>query len=680
MRHAAKHQLQPSFEEGNAASRLAAFISEMKALQVYPGVTWDNVEWDITASDKTARGHLASKKQLIFAEHSSTHTRQGVIPLSKRVALVASFSDLVKACIARRYADRGMGPGVQRVFLRAARYLYGALALPARRDPTLISRGHFVAAEAAVLEREAKSSAYRVSVFLDELARMLDRRGVCRAPLNFRASIPRGRDEFDRTTATFAERTENLPSRDLIEALATVANDPRVSQEPFDLLRIRIVELLIIGGFRIGEALTMPADVLVREPMLDELGNRKRNAVTGELLERIGIRYWPEKAGEPIPKWVPTIANAQVLRAVRDIDDLCRPARENASWLECHPNQIKLEIDNDKEFSTAQAASILGLGGYGAFQSWLRGNARGGHALLRRTGDRYSISGANLKCAIAQDRFTKPMLVKPNGRQQSLGESLIVCFLNAGHSGRAVNRFITNPMTWDQIASFISGRPGKAPIRSIFERYDLTDESGAPYRVRTHDFRRLLNTVAQRGGLTQAEIALWMGRRRVEDNAAYDLRSSVEMAAEMRQLVEKNEVYGTIADQVRALPETEREAFLNSRLTMLHTTPLGQCGSNIAENPCATAVSCLGGCGHYLRRKGDERSRVALLRIECETLDALERAEALSIKGNAINWIRGHETVLKHARAALAIDTDFQITDGELRHVNPGGPIIGKPL
>jgi hypothetical protein len=558
--------------------------------------------------------------------------------------------------------------------------VYGALPLPARRDPTLISRGHFVAAEAAVLEREAKSSAYRVSVLLDEFARMLDRHGLCRAPLNFRASIPRGRDEFERTTATFEKRTKNLPSKELIEALATVANDPRVSEEPFDLLRIRIVELLILGAFRIGEALTLPADLLVRDPISDENGHQKKDAETGRPLERIGIRYWPEKGGEPIPKWFPTIANPQVLRAIKDIDDLCRPARENARWLEAHPNNVNLLIDDNEKLTTDEAANILGLSGSGALQSWVRWKARGGSALLQRKYGRIYISGANLKFAIAQDRYTKPMLTKPNGRRQYLSESLIVCFQNSGHPGRSLNRFITVPMTWGQIASFISGRPGKAPIKSIFERFGLTDESGAPYRVRTHDFRRLLNTIAQRGGLTQAEIALWMGRRRVDDNAAYDLRTSVEMAAEMRQLVEKNQVYGTIADQVRALPETEREAFLSSRLTMLHTTPLGQCGSNIAENPCQTAVSCLGGCGHYLRRKGDEASRLALLRIKRETLDALERAKALASKANAANWIRGHETVLKNVAAALAIDDDTQIAEGELRHVNPGGPIIGKPL
>ncbi|MGB8204314.1 MAG: hypothetical protein WCE83_06530 [Candidatus Baltobacteraceae bacterium] len=482
-------------------------------------------------------------------------------------------------------------------------------------------------------------------------------------------------------SATFEKRTENLPSKDLLEALATIANDAMLKEEPFDLLRMRIVELLVVGGFRIGEALTLPTSPLIREPVLDEAGAPKLDAATGVPLERIGIRYWPEKGGQPVPKWVPTAANPLVLRAVNEIDDVCKPARDNAIWLDAHPGQVDLPLVDTEKFTKAEAAEMLGLQGKGALQAWVRGKGRGGSALLERAGSRCLITGANLKFALAQDRYNKPMLVRSNGRRQSLGESLIVQYMHAGHRQRSVNRFISVPVTWAQIASFLAGKHcGSEHIDSVFERFGLADESGRPYRVKTHDFRRLLNTIAQRGGLTQAEIALWMGRRRVEDNTAYDLRTSVEMAAEMRQLVEKNQVYGIISDQVRALPEVERESFLKDRLTMVHVTHLGRCASNIAENPCATAVSCLGGCGHYLRRKGDAKSRVALQRIEREAAEQLERAKALSNKGNAANWVLTHETVLKNARAALAIDDDPQVADGELRHVNPGGSILGKPL
>jgi hypothetical protein len=187
---------------------------------------------------------------------------------------------------------------------------------------------------------------------------------------------------------------------------------------------------------------------------------------------------------------------------------------------------------------------------------------------------------------------------------------------------------------------------------------------------------------AQRGGLTQTEIAQWMGRRRISDNAAYDLRTPSEMAAQMRGLVSKNEVYGIIADQVRALPEAERETFLEARLAMSHTTAHGHCASNIAEAPCAIAMSCLGGCRQYMRRKGDVKSRESLLRIQRETLIALSNSrEAMAAgKFNAENWVRAQEIILKTTRAALAIDDEPTTNLGELRHVSPDGRLCGEPL
>lgn len=59
------------------------------------------------------------------------------------------------------------------------------------------------------------------------------------------------------------------------------------------------------------------------------------------------------------------------------------------------------------------------------------------------------------------------------------------------------------------------------------------DEDGGDLHIRSHDFRRLLNTIGQRGGLSQLEVATWMGRRYTSDNANYDYWTSSEMAEEM---------------------------------------------------------------------------------------------------------------------------------------------------
>jgi hypothetical protein len=471
---------------------------------------------------------------------------------------------------------------------------------------------------------------------------------------------------------------KGLPTTDVLNALAAISNDPDIEKQPFDLLRVRIAEILVVCGFRIGEALTLPADTLVREPVLDEAGDSRRGAFTGQLVERIGLRYWPEKGGQPIIKWIPTIANPLVLRALCDIERICKPARDNARWLEAHPGDVNLDVLPDERVSLSRATELVGLGKK-SFRSWINSRNRGGRRVTVGKGAGANILGSHLRAAIASDRYDRPVLTREDGRRQSLAESLIVIFWNESSVNRATNRFISMPVIWGHMNEFLCGKTG---IPSVFERHGYLDDDGRPYRIRTHDFRRLLNMIAQRGGLSQTEIAQWMGRRRVSDNAAYDLRTPTEMAVEMRDLVGKNEVYGVIADQVKALPEAERGPFLEARLAMIHTTPHGQCASNIAESPCATAMSCLGGCRQYLRRKGDAKSRQSLLRIERETLISLSNARAAMSAGkfNAENWVKAQETILKTTRAALAIDDDPTTNIEDIRHVSPDGPLIGEPL
>jgi hypothetical protein len=271
------------------------------------------------------------------------------------------------------------------------------------------------------------------------------------------------------------------------------------------------------------------------------------------------------------------VANPLVLRAIEDIDRICGPARDNALWLEAHPGDVNLDVLPDEHVSIGRATELIGVAD-NSFHAWAKTrNRRNIIVGMRRHA---YILGADLRAAVALERYDRPMLTRDDGRVQTLGGSLIVLFLNESATKRGTNRLISMPVIWGQMQEFLCGKIG---LPSIFERREYLDDDGKPYRIRTHDFRRLLNMIAQRGGLTQTEIAQWMGRRRISDNAAYDLRTPTEMAAEMRELVAKNEVYGIIAEQVRALPEAERGTFLEARLAMSHTTAHGQCGNGTAD-------------------------------------------------------------------------------------------------
>jgi hypothetical protein len=305
-------------------SALTEFVNQAEALQPYR-VQWDDAVWEIGHLNIKARSHLPKNRNAYFTPHYGCR-----VPMRDRIPFEKAYADLVKACIVRRRLDRGVESGTQLCLLRASRFLYDALPLPVRRDVTLITRGHFVEAESKCLLKVQQSTAYKVCAQLEAFAAMLDRRRLTAAPVEYRSSVSPGLNVGDRTTASFEERLGDLPTAEALSALATIANDERLTERPLDRVRMRIAELLLVGGFRGGEALSIPADPLVREYVLDEGGRLRLDPETGDAIERVGIRYWPEKGGEPIIKWIPKVANPLVIRAVADIEKLCAPARENA--------------------------------------------------------------------------------------------------------------------------------------------------------------------------------------------------------------------------------------------------------------------------------------------------------------------------------------------------------------
>lgn len=287
---------------------LRDFIQSAQELNPYE-VAWTDSIWPTASSEDRTRAHLAnSKLALVFAVHPRTfqNSREQRLPFEQ------TFADLIKAIIVKRRVDTNVGTCPQRVLLRAARYLYDALPLPAVRDTTLITRGHFASAETACLRRESPNSAYRVGTLLEAIAKLLDRMKLTRAPIDYRSSIRR-LPHGDRTSDDFTTRVGRLPSNEALDALAVLANDETMLADESDRLFMRLTELLFIGGFRIGELLTLPANALVEEVDVSK-GTLDRP------LQRIGLRYWPEKGGEPVVKWVPAIANDLVRRAIHEVN------------------------------------------------------------------------------------------------------------------------------------------------------------------------------------------------------------------------------------------------------------------------------------------------------------------------------------------------------------------------
>lgn len=109
---------------------------------------------------------------------------------------------------------------------------------------------------------------------------------------------------------------------------------------------------------------------------------------------------------------------------------------------------------------------------------------------------------------------------------------------------------------------------------SAFSKYGRGDNQR--FRITTHAFRHLVNTLALRGELSDLELARWMGRRHLGDNAAYDHRTAAELAEDTRALIVAGKVHGMIAEMYERLPSSiDRDEVLRTHVSAVHTTALG---------------------------------------------------------------------------------------------------------
>jgi hypothetical protein len=462
--------------------------------------------------------------------------------------------------------------------------------------------------------REAETTQYRVGLFLAEIADVLNRYAIGHVRLDFKNPFPRIVHDHTRIGAEFEKRrSEKLPAPEELQALSEIAN---LVTEPADVLRMRGVELLVCGGWRINELLGLPADCEVEEeayedgqPVLDD---------SGKPVIRYGIRYWPEKGADPRIKWMPTTMIDVAKRAVRDVRELTEPARELARRYEA-------------EFGSALTKSA-------------------------------AIAAAPLKSS----------------------EHLFLIFRNLLHSRKATKLDAVEHVTDGQISDFLQGRDsGKGRILSVFEKFGYKMPDGTKIEMTSNQFRHWLNTMQQRGGMGQHEIAKWFGRKDVGQNAVYDHVSAMELAAHAREMMATGKIKGALAEIHDRLPPVERPTFRESVLNTFHPTDIGGCANDWSVAPCPIHGACAK-CNELLVEKGneDQRANAEKLLEENEWLHQRVVAEVGDGTYGASNHLEHIELVVGGLKKAIAIHDDPTIPDGTLVQLNGSLPEIysNRPL
>lgn len=219
---------------------------------------------------------------------------------------------------------------------------------------------------------------------------------------------------------------------------------------------------------------------------------------------------------------------------------------------------------------------------------------------------------------------------------------------------------------------FFSKELGSSKIskhKNIFERHGYYDEHNKALFLRTHQARHLLNTIAQRGGLGELDIAKWSGRVSVAQNRVYNHITEAEMIEKVKALgINQNNIIPCDSD-VNENFEISTLHDLKNKIEhgAVHITEYGYCVHDYILAPCSKYFDCIN-CSEQVCVKGEkqklERLKSLLDTTECLVIKAKEAISEDEL--GADKWYQHQTKTLERVKGIIELMENPELPDGSL--------------
>lgn len=200
---------------------------------------------------------------------------------------------------------------------------------------------------------------------------------------------------------------------------------------------------------------------------------------------------------------------------------------------------------------------------------------------------------------------------------------------------------------------------------TIFDRHGYYAKNGERVKLSSHQARHLLNTIAQRGGLSNLEIARWSGRADVKQNRTYNHMTEYELVGMAERLDPTKALFGPVGEVPKHLPVIMQE-FNTLEHAAVHATEYGYCVHDYTMSPCEKFRDCVN-CIEQVCIKGDDTEKLDRIkkRLEkSERLFFLADAAVESGEMGADRWYQYHKKTVTRLRELVAILENPDIENG----------------
>ncbi|MCY3230237.1 integrase [Acinetobacter pittii] len=527
-------------------------------------------------------------------------------------------------------------------------------------------------------ENYKASSAYHVGRHLKILLDFLRQLKILALP-DWKSPIKKPSEKSIVLDAESEEhRASKLPDEDAIFALADIFSRKDSELSDRDIFVTSAVSLLLAAPERASELFFLKHNCIHEEEVQTLSKSSLGLIADGSNIEKVlGIRWYAQKNYGHDIKYIPSAMIPTVQLAIKRLKKISEKARLFASLLENSDkfprHELCPEVSDEQLLTKKQVLQALGFD-ESNYSDTTTARTSGNQFLavrgLERKNNIYSLNDLN---ELIRSRLPEGFPYVPfstgNGVRIKWSEALFSCFtfqFRKNTSPVLTELWMPHIDTLNEdLAPTRKKKKGKNELvesNSIFQRWGYGD-----YSMTTHQFRHLLNTIANTNGMDSMLLAKWSGRADMKQNRVYD-HTSVEDRNFSLIEMQKNEVGTVNTDSTFtfqiATPRTLQE--LNTKTTLsMHTTEFGLCTHSYIDEPCLKYRNCLN-CTEHVCIKGDEEKKKRLQdRLRKEKILWAKDKEAVSknVTGATV-WLGTRELTIKRCEQLIALLDDPNILDG----------------
>ncbi len=653
---------------------LASYI-DFQLIHLPKGIgPWDEDIWDTTAITQK-RVRSKSGNRLHFRSWEASKGNSSRI-LNPNEIMASPFKEFAKAYIAEVCREKQLSE-LGRI-LKATQALAAATStLRGTACVTKVDGGVVDLAAQLIGERYPPNSAWNYGRTLEALAGRIKEAGLTEWRLPWKQPFaylqpPRN----DRVNKEVDNRVgERLPDVRAVLALGEIHHQ---ASDDADKVPTAFAALAMIAPERAGEILTLPTDC--------------KTSMSRNGKESLGVRWKPLKGGQAKTNWAITPDAAEVANnAIDYLIQRGQKARTAAHWYADNPD--KLYLPPGLEY----------LRNFNAITLWEAAQIMGRHTVPKPchktkafgfTDPVSTISGADLLDRIAPteeglsrvkhvktylyeelERFVLNKLpdtfpVADASCNLHYQDTLWCLPMNILRPDGETLEYIPQIITTNQINHQFGSNPGGV---TIFSRNGKVDDDGRPWKISSHQFRHLLNTLAQSKYLSQELIAFWSGRKHVGQNAWYNhlpQEAFIEAYLKIESGIPDLNITGPLQDKIEATEHAHsisRKDAIGYELGATHKTRYGICRHDYALTPCPKDKDCIN-CGEHVFIKGDA-TQIAEANEQIQLFrSGVEQALTALADGRfgAQRWLDLHKPKLEKWELALSKLTDPEVTDGTI--------------